>query len=342
MNRRVKFLAAILGVCVAALVIVLAVKRFVLAPSRAMEKQRNDLERKIASLELDAQKIRFNDDRLGRLAKRTLGSDVDQVNRLVSLRLAKLLESCGLTRNMRVLMVNPGPVGKGADEVRCNVSAEGSLTNISDLLYLLKAEPQLHRLDNLTIKPVGKARNVLITFRYATLVLSRRPGQATPATLPADALAEASLNDAGRRAYDVLAERNLLRKYVPPIAAAPPRWQHRPPTTAETQPPQPQPFVSQHQVVALPSWAGRPEVFVRNTSTGEVHRYKRGDSLADGKIVLVDYRLLPRPDRPELLSQSRVIVKIGREYWAVELGQRLSEKRRLRSAQLPAELQDKD
>ena len=65
---------------------------------------------------------------------------------------------------------------------------------------------------------------------------------------------------------------------------------------------------------------------------------KPGDQLAGGRIVMVDYRLMPRLDKPKLFSQSRAIVKVGRYYWAVDLGQRLSEKRRLETSQLPPEL----
>ena len=54
---------------------------------------------------------------------------------------------------------------------------------------------------------------------------------------------------------------------------------------------------------------------------------------------MIDYSKKPRPDKPEVYTLSRVILKIGREYWTVDLEQRLSEKRRLKKSELPPELQ---
>jgi hypothetical protein len=50
---------------------------------------------------------------------------------------------------------------------------------------------------------------------------------------------------------------------------------------------------------------------------------------------MVDYRPLPMPGNEALKSFSRVILKVGEEYWAVERGQTLAEKRRLVPEELP-------
>jgi hypothetical protein len=49
----------------------------------------------------------------------------------------------------------------------------------------------------------------------------------------------------------------------------------------------------------------------------------------------VDYRPLPSPRNPLLLSHSRVILKIGEEFWAVERGQSLAERRKLEPQEWP-------
>lgn len=67
-------------------------------------------------------------------------------------------------------------------------------------------------------------------------------------------------------------------------------------------------------------------------------RYKAGDSLAGGLVTMVDYRPMPKPGNEALLSYSRVILKIGTEYWAVERGQTLADKYRLKLEQLPENL----
>ena len=53
---------------------------------------------------------------------------------------------------------------------------------------------------------------------------------------------------------------------------------------------------------------------------------------------MVDYRPMPSPANPTILSPSRVILKVGPEYFAVELGQDLTEKRRLPDDMLPDEI----
>ena len=66
--------------------------------------------------------------------------------------------------------------------------------------------------------------------------------------------------------------------------------------------------------------------------------YKPGDDLAGGKIVMIDYRKMPFPKKPALLSQSRVILAIGEEYWAIERGNTLADGHKLATEQLPANL----
>ncbi len=74
--------------------------------------------------------------------------------------------------------------------------------------------------------------------------------------------------------------------------------------------------------------------FNRNKTTS----YKLGDELAGGEIVMIDYRKMPFPKKPALLSQSRVILSIGEEYWAIERGNTLADKHKLAPQQLPKHL----
>ncbi len=60
--------------------------------------------------------------------------------------------------------------------------------------------------------------------------------------------------------------------------------------------------------------------------------------LAGGKVVMVDYRPLPMPGREIIQSESRVILRFGEEYWAIERGRTLADKRKLTPADLPREL----
>ncbi|MCK5556756.1 MAG: hypothetical protein KAJ01_00145, partial [Candidatus Hydrogenedentes bacterium] len=95
------------------------------------------------------------------------------------------------------------------------------------------------------------------------------------------------------------------------------------------------------KVVDLSQWEDEKDIRIENTQNKAQPRfrlYNVGDSLAGGTIVMVDYRIMPKPSQPELLSYSRLILKIGEDYYAVELGQTLAEKHRLRSKELPVPL----
>ena len=67
-------------------------------------------------------------------------------------------------------------------------------------------------------------------------------------------------------------------------------------------------------------------------------RYRVGDELAGGTIAMVDYRSVPLPGNSLLQSHSRLILRLGEEFWAVERGGTLAEKRKLSANELPPQL----
>ena len=187
----------------------------------------------------------------------------------------------------------------------------------------------------LSMKPELRKGEVALQVRYATLALEKATGP-TAATTPIE-LPIATLDTEQRRAYTVITERDLFRPYIkrrPPK----PRVSVRPPPKVSRPKAAPRDSFS---IVGLPRWPAGEEVYVRNNRSGESRMYHIGDALAGGKIVMVDYRLLPKPDKPGLLSSSRVVLKIGEAYWAVDLGQTLTKKRRLEGQLLPRKLRDK-
>ena len=124
---------------------------------------------------------------------------------------------------------------------------------------------------------------------------------------------------------------------MPRAPQAPP-----PPTPPTPQPPPPQaPPAPTPQgddllvVVGLPAIGPKAQVHLASPGGFVQEPLEVGDRLGTGQIAMVDYRALPMPGNPREISQSRVIVKIGRNYWAVELGQQLGQRRILRSQELP-------
>jgi hypothetical protein len=53
---------------------------------------------------------------------------------------------------------------------------------------------------------------------------------------------------------------------------------------------------------------------------------------------MVDYRPMPMPGREIVQSESRVILRVGDDFWAIERGRTLADKRKLTGNQLPQEL----
>ncbi len=88
-------------------------------------------------------------------------------------------------------------------------------------------------------------------------------------------------------------------------------------------------------VVSLSSWDGQPEVDLSDAKHHDLLTLRPGDKLLDGQVVTVDYRPLPLPDSSGFLSYSRLIWRVGNDYWAVEVGQTLAQRRRLSSNELP-------
>ena len=135
-----------------------------------------------------------------------------------------------------------------------------------------------------------------------------------------------ALDGSERKRFDGIVGRDLLRPYVkrsPEKSGGAPGSAPAPSGPAAL------------QVVSLSEWMGQPEVHIRDLTNKKTLHYKPGDELAGGTIVMVDYRPLPLPGHEGLKSFSRVILKVGDEYWAIERGQTLAEKYRLAPEQWP-------
>ncbi|GAH65628.1 unnamed protein product, partial [marine sediment metagenome] len=180
---------------------------------------------------------------------------------------------------------------------------------------------------------------VRFSLRYSTPVLAEPEvaGMTTrqPTTQPVELV---SLNDPERAAYGVIERRHVFLPYVPRAPQVQPRVE-APKPSPPAKPPEPQQqLYDQLVVVGLPAIGEKAEVHVAMPGGDIKSPLEVGDKLATGLIAMVDYRILPMPGNPKELSQSRVILKIGRDYWSVELGQRLGQRRILRAHELPGKL----
>jgi len=193
-------------------------------------------------------------------------------------------------------------------------------------------EPQ--RVENITMLPVGGTADVRVDFQFLSLVVGAAK-LARQEELKTREVRGETLQSEERSLFTSITKRAFFLPYQkkpdPPPA---------PPTSPKPAPPSaPQPpGLETYKIVSLSEWQGRPEIMVLDTNQNKTVNYKPGDDMAGGRIVMIDYRKMPFPEKPALLSQSRVILAIDEGYWAIERGNTLADKHKLTPEQLPAKL----
>lgn len=330
MNAREKILASAVGGIVGIFVIGFGIRAAILKPLNDIDKRIKASKEKIEKITNEKRQFFATEDRMKQVALRTFGDTVDQASATSGEILTKRIVQSGLDdTDFTRTPASPRKL-KGAQEIGWIVQGEGSLTNIINLLFLMENSPYAHRVENVSVTTGEAVGRVKVRFRYLTLVLDPSPDVQRKA-LP-DKFA---LDSTERHAYDDLIARDILRPYIkrpvppPKPATAPGNSGGTPAPTA----PGPESF----KVVSLSEWEGQPEIHVLDTAAQKTRRFKPGEQLAGGTIICVDYREMPMPDS-FALSESRVIVKIGSEFWAIERGKTLADKHKLEPEQLPREL----
>jgi hypothetical protein len=324
MNQREKALALAVGAVVVIIAGVFAIKSLLLKPLLEIDKKTAALREKVEKVKVERRGYFTAEDAVKKQAQRAFGDQVDQASARSGEILTKQIAVSGL-READFSRMPVGPLKlRGASEIGWSVQGEGKLENVLNLLFLVQESPFLHRLENLTLSPSETSGQVRIRFRFLTLVL-----EPAPLLDPIDLQPQFALNTPKRRSFDSIVARDILRPYVK-------RTQPSPSET--TPPPSTPPGPESLKVVSLSEWMGQPEIHVRDLTGQTTARYKPGDTLAGGTIVMVDYRPLPMPGNEALNSFSRVIVKIDSEYWAIERGRTLADKYKLASEKLPEQL----
>jgi len=340
MTRREKILAGALGSVVVVVLVLLLVKKAYLDPLDKWRDQRISWSNSQKKLQRKNARTVGRASDLRGLAARTFDNDELRASAKLAATLLELVERAGLSpEKLSVQPVRGSQVKNVYRELGRVIRVRGKLDNIIDFLYLLDAEPHLHRLDQLTITPVLKANEVDLQVRYVTPVIDLKDGK-----IPTDKIAASMpaglLDSPGRKLFKTIAARDLLRPYIkrPAVPTPPPATV----ATRQARPSRPTPTPaspsSRYKVVGLPDWSDSQEVLVSDSVSRQVRSYKPGDTLGGGTIAMVDYRPMPSRANPLILSPCRVILKVGPEYFAVELGEELTDKRRMSSDKLPEQI----
>lgn len=329
MTRREKILAMGVGGVVALIGLGVGGRALLLKPLKEIDSRTAGLRDKLDKIKAERRTYFAEEERMKKVAQRMFSEDLDQASARSGEMLTQYILQSGLQESdFTRLPVGPRKL-RGASEIGWSVQGDGPLPDVIDLLFLLRASPHVTRLENISLGPGESVGVVRVRFKYLTVVLSPAP----PAD-PIDLSPKFTLESSERHAYDALIVRDLLRPYIkrppPPSQAAQGLARHLPPGT----PPGPETF----KIVSLTEWQGQPEVHVLDLTTLRTFRYKPGETLAGGIIVMVDYRPMPMPGREIVQSESRVILRLGDDFWAIDRGRTLADKRKLVGLQVPQEL----
>jgi hypothetical protein len=330
MSRREKTLAFLVGGIVLLGLAVFGIRAFLFTPLKEIDRKTAGLRQKLDALKKERRAYFADEERMKLVAQRMFSDDLDKASARSGEMLTRQILQSGLhDPDFTRLPVGPRKL-RGASEIGWNVQGEGPLTDVIDLLFLLRASPFVTRLESLAISAGDSPSMVRVRFRYLTIVLN-----SAPAVDPIELTPKHTLESSERLAYNALITRDVLRPYIkrpppPPATPAAAGVAAAPPGT----PPGPETF----KIVSLSEWQGQPEVHVLDLTSQRTFRYKSGDVLAGGKVVMVDYRSMPMPGREIVQSESRVILRFGEEYWSIERGRTLADKRKMTPAELPQEL----
>jgi hypothetical protein len=323
-NAREKQLLITVGAIVGLFVAVFGGRAFFLKPLREIDKRTAALRDKLEKVKADRRAYFTAEDTVKKFTQRTFADQLDQASAKSGEMLTKQIVLSGLRESdFSRLPLGPRRL-RGANEIGWSVQGQGPLAKAVNLLFVLQESPYVHRIENVTLSAGDAAGNVRVGFRFLTLVVDAAP-VVDLVSLPA----KFTLESPERRAYDGIVARDLLRPYVK---------RNRPPAGGGGETPTAPSGPASLRVVSLSEWSGQPEVHVRDVNSQKTTRYKVGDELAGGTIAMVDYRPLPMPGNEALQSFSRVILKVGTEYWAIERGQSLADKRQLPADQVPQAL----
>jgi hypothetical protein len=326
MNEREKVLASMVGGVAGLIVLIVGARQLIVMPMREIDKRAAGVREKLEKVKNERRAFFTAEDKLKRVARRTFADSIEEAGSVSSEMLTRQIAAAGLRESDFTRLPLGSRKLRGASEIGWSIQGVGPLKNVVDLLFILDSSPWLHRTENLTMTAAEAPGVVRIRLSYLTLVIEPAP-EVTRTSLAA----QLALDSPERRVLDGMVLRDILRPYIkePPSPPA-----QKAVAAAPGSPPGPENF----RIVSLSEWLGRPEIHVRDLAAQKTARYKPGDEVAGGVAVMVDYRPMPAPGNSLLQSDSRLILRIDKDYWAIERGKTFADKRKLTRSELPPQL----
>ncbi len=344
MNSREKILALFAFSATGILLVAFIAMRMFITPTTEYREQAKQAALNIDKLEnRNSMQARYAS-ALTKAAKTSYGADASTASEMSRAHIVRLVAKAGLAPDELSLTPVTGKMIRGGREVGWIIRIKGSLERLTNLLFVFDNDPHLHKLDNINWSPIAASTDLTLQARFTTLVLEPVEGVTPEEIKPESLMNEVKLTSTQRKSYALISDRDIFRPYIkkPPPPYVPPK-----PATIVKKPddntPAPPPTTpsTTYQLVGLPTWNNVAEVVVRDSRSGKSTTYKLGENWLGGELVMVDYRSLPLPKNPLVMSNSRAIVRVGRDsFWAVELGQLVTDKYLLTGDRLPAALRD--
>ena len=331
MNKREKILAILVGGIVVVFAGGFGLRAIWMKPLKELDRKTSALREKLDKVRAERRAYFAAEDAVKKYTQREFSDEIDQASAKSGEMLTKTILQSGLPESeFSRLPVGPRKLA-GANEIGWSVQGEGKLQRVIDLLFLLQESPFIHRVDGLVVSPGETPGYVRVRFRYLTLVM-----EPAPIVDPIDLKPKYTLESPERIIYNTIITRDILRPYVKRQPVPKPGSPSQPGASPAT--PGNSPGPESFRIVSLSEWMGEPEIHVRDLTNQRTLRYRPGDNLAGGAVVMVDYRRMPMPGSIGLESYSRVIVKIGSDFWAIEHGKTLAEKHKLATNDWPEQL----
>jgi hypothetical protein len=279
MSQREKILSGI----VAAIVVILG-GRFVYGRYQgAIESRRSELAKakeELADINLAIEKGQYSLRKLEAWQKRSLPANQELAFSLYKGWLLAKAKEAGLTVDV-ITRATRQASKEAYKSIGYTLTASGSLSSVSALLYEFYRAPQLHQITQLRlVRPVG-ASQIEVTLEGEALIL---PGAEATDSLPkgeSKRLALASLADYQKS----LGDRDLMNVYTPP----------RPPVARREDPPPPKFDDSEHARFSASIGVGdKFQAWIHVRTTGETLHLHPGDTFKvgqlEGQIVSVEPR----------------------------------------------------
>jgi len=322
MKTREKILAGTILGLVGVFVVGVVLRSFFLKPLKEIDKQTALLNEKILKINQERRDYFEAEDSLKKIAQRTFSTDLNQASARSGEIITREIAAAGLNdADFTRLPFGPRKL-KGASEIGWSIQGKGDLARIVNLMFLMQTSPHLHRVEGTTLSAAEKPGEVKARFLYLTLVL-----EPAPEFDPIEIKRQLTLESPERFAYNTIVARDLLRPY---IKASP--KQPEPGSPGSTRPAGDESL----RIVSLSDWNGHPEVHIRDLVNQKTLRFAPGEKINDTtEVVAVDYTPLPSTRNPLLTADSRVILRVGGEYWFVERGRTLADKQKCDPAQQP-------